>query len=79
MKDNPAHVYRDIAKKIVAKLRENLTLMVEQGKAPDLYWKPEQAIIEAMRYADQCGAERMKEHFENMMADFDNQDGPSSQ
>lgn len=78
MKDSPAHIYRDIAKKITAKMKDNLVTTLELGKSPDLYWKLEQAIVEAMRYADQCGAERMKVHFETIVEDFEDNDGTAS-
>lgn len=79
MSEGVAHVYREIAKRIVAKAKETLFMTLEQGKTPDLHWKLEQAIIEALRYADQKGAERMKTHFEGIVQDFEDNDGTSSQ
>lgn len=75
---NPAVLYRDIAKKITAKVKDNLVATLEHGKTPDLYWKLEQAIVDALRYADQFGAERMKTHFERIVKDFEEGDGTSS-
>jgi len=78
MRDNPAHIYRDIAKKIVAKLKENLVMTLEHGKSPDLYWKLEQAIVDAMRYADQTGGERVRLQMQELLKDFDDEDDGSS-
>lgn len=75
MKDNPAHLYRDVAKKIVAKLKQNLVETIETGKAPDLYWKLEQAIVEAMKVADSCGSERTREQMQAVIRDFETDDG----
>jgi hypothetical protein len=81
MKDseNPAHIYRDITKKITAKLRENLAATLDAGKSPDLYWKLEHAIMEAMKFADALGVSRTMARLESIIADFDNNDTPPSQ
>jgi len=60
MTENPAHAYRDLARKIVAKMKQNLVETLETGKAPDLYWKLEQAIVDAMKFADSCGCDRTR-------------------
>lgn len=77
MRDNPAHAYRDLAKKIVAKLKQNLVETIETGKAPDLYWKLEQAIVEAMKFADGCGSDRTREQMQVIIQDFEDDDGTS--
>ena len=76
--ENPALIYRDIARKIAAKVKENVGSTIEHGKSPDLHWKLEQAIVDALRYADQQGAERMRAQYENIMKDFDDKDGTST-
>lgn len=78
MRDNPAHLYREVAKKIVAKLKITLVETLEQGKMPDLYWKLEQAIVDAMRHADTMGSDRAREQFTELLKEFDENDGTSS-
>ena len=77
MRENPAHIYRDVAKKIVAKLKQNLVETLETGKAPDLYWKLEQAIVDAMKYADGQGCDRTREQMQVIISDFEDNDGTS--
>lgn len=77
MADNPAHAYRELAKKIVSKTKANLIDALELGRTPDLYWKLEQAIVDAMRYADHCGSERTRQQMEDILIDFEDEDGTS--
>ena len=77
MSDNPAHLYREVAKKIVIKLKSTLVDTIEQGKTPDLYWKLEQAIVDAMRYADTQGCERTRVQMQHLMSEFEENDGTS--
>ena len=78
MSDNPAHVYRAHAKQIVAKVKQNFVEMLEHGKSPDLYWKLEQAIVDAMRNADANGSERTRRHLVELMTEFDEDNGSST-
>ncbi len=72
---NPAHIYRQIAKKIVTKLKDNLAKTIDKGSTPDLYFSLEHSIIEALRYADQQGELRSREYYIKLMQEFDGEDG----
>ncbi len=76
--DNPALEYREIAKKIVAKLKVTMVEMIEQGKMPDLYWKLEQAIVDAMRHADTLGCDRTRQQMQAILTEFEDDDGTSA-
>lgn len=75
---NPAILYREIAKKIVTKLKDNLIQVIELGKSPDLYWKLEQNIVEALRFADSNATHRTLSHLTDVITDFEDDDGKSS-
>lgn len=75
--DNPAHLYRAVAKQIVLKLKQSMADNLEQGRMADPHWKLEQAIVDAMREADVMGCERTRQQFTDLMSDFEDDDGTS--
>jgi hypothetical protein len=78
MKDmtTPA-IYKEIAKKLTTKLIDNLAKTIQQGQLPDLYWKLETSILEALKYADSQGALRAKEQCKRVLDEFNADDGTS--
>lgn len=78
MRDNPAHLYREVAKKIVAQVKRQILDTLEMGRGPDMYWKLEQAIVDAMRAADGIGAERATAQMTEILKDFEADDGTST-
>lgn len=78
MRDNPAHLYRTAAKRIIAKFKETMVDLLDQGRTPDLYWKMEQAIVDAMKVADQMGCDRTRTQLMDIMKEFEGNDGSSS-
>lgn len=75
---NPAHDYRKIAKTIVEKFKDNLLKTIETGQAPDLYWKLEQAIADALKYVDMRTDKRVRAEVEQIIKEFDRDNGTTS-
>lgn len=75
----PTQMYREVARAIVGKLKENLIETLEQGRMADPYWKLESAIIEAMRLADSTATNRTMAHLATIITDFEDNDGTKSQ
>jgi glutaredoxin-related protein len=75
MAGNPAHLYREMAKAIVEKVKANQIQALIKGMPDDPYWRLEQAIVDAMRHADGMGAERVREEFMVKIKDFEEEDG----
>lgn len=78
MKQNPAHIYREIAKRIVERTKANIVKAIER-KEPDLYFSLEGDIMEALKYADKLGAAREYERMATVMREFDEKDGETNQ
>lgn len=75
MAGNPAHLYREMAKAIVEKVKANLIQALQKGMPDDPYWKLEQAIVDAMRHADGMGGDRVREEFMVKIREFEEEDG----
>jgi hypothetical protein len=73
-KDTQAE-YRELSTKLTVKLIDNIVKTLTTGECPDLYWKLEKTILEALKYADTKGALRAKKELEGLIKDFDSQDG----
>lgn len=70
--------YKKIARTIAEKFKENLNKTITPGQAPDLYWKLEDAIVEALKYVDKKTAQRIRSEINELIKDFDEQNGTSS-
>ena len=70
--------YKKIAKVIVQKERDNLVKTIETGQTPDLYWKLELAIIDALKYVAKNTELKVKNEIFNIIQDFDKNDGPTN-
>lgn len=77
MEKNITEHYREIAQDIVRKLILSVTSTIEQKKMPDLYWKLEQAIVDALKEADRNGVNRTTEKMAVIMKEFDLDNGTS--
>lgn len=77
MEKNITEHYREIAQDIVRKLILSVTSTIEQKKMPDLYWKLEQAIVDALKEADRNGVNRTTEKMAVIMKEFDTENGTS--
>ena len=78
MSENPVHHYREVAKAIVTKLKSTMVETLETGKMADPYWKLEQAIVDAMKHADEIGSERTQQKMTAVLSEFNDENGTSS-
>lgn len=70
--------YKKIAQAIVKKETENLNKTIAKGQCPDLSWKLEEAIVDALIYVAKVTTENMKEQVKAIIDDFDSNDGTSN-
>lgn len=70
--------YQKIARAIVKKEAENIAKTIEKGQCPDLHWKLEAAIVDALKYVANIVEKETKMEFFDIIKDFDNNDGPTN-
>ena len=73
--DSPHKIYKEVAEKLVAKLLDNLTKTTKKDESPDLHWKMEKAILEALKWAHRQGDAQAKEKYLSILKDFDSRNG----
>lgn len=78
MKQNPAHLYREIAKKIVERVKNNIANSLRKGQT-DLHFDLENDIVQALKYADKLGSSREYERMADIMKEFDSENGDTNQ
>lgn len=69
--------YKDLAKKLTRKIVENLNAVLTVDGFPDLYFKPEVAILKALEFAHAEGKAEAKREYLKMMSEFDATNGQS--
>ena len=71
-------LYKKASKKVVNKLIDDLARLLKEGDVPDLYWKLEKAIFEALKWAHKQGDEEAKTKYLQLLKDFESKDGTSN-
>lgn len=69
--------YKKIAKTIVEKLQETIRQTISSGTSPDLYWKLEKAIEDALKYVAHNTEQRVRKNITGIIKEFDDDDGPT--
>lgn len=69
--------YRELAKRLAAKIADNVLKTLSTGHSPDLYFKPEEAIYKALMIAEAKGIEKGKREYLYLLQDFESEDGNS--
>lgn len=70
--------YQKIAREIVKRETENLVKTITKGQCPDLHWKLEIAIADALKYVANLVEKETKMAIFEIIKDFDNNDGPTN-
>lgn len=78
MQDDLDSLYGQVAGAIVARLKKAVSDTIEYGSVPDLTWRLERAIFDALVQADEFGCQRTRAQFKNFINEFDQDDGTSS-
>lgn len=71
--------YRTRAQGIVKRLTDNVSKTVKKGEVPDLYFDLETEIVRALEEAHNFGAQVEADRIQEIIKDFDEDDGGTNQ